>query len=78
MMPTARDTAASIMAYFFASLATISPIPAVIAAIVVPISEICPVFKKLISAVRIDDTMVATPNVVVFQFMPLSVCQSYL
>jgi hypothetical protein len=36
------------------------------------------VFKKLISAVRIDDTMVATPNVVVFQFMPLSVCQSYL
>lgn len=52
--------------------------PAVTAAIMAPSSGIWPVLRNPTSPVEIAEIIVATPKVVVFQFMPLRVCQRFL
>jgi len=57
----------ALITYLIASLARISPTPAVMAAIRVPISGTAPVFKNVIPALARATTIVRIPVTVVFQ-----------
>lgn len=68
----------ALITYLIASLARISPTPAVTAAISVPISGTDPVFKKVSPALARATTIDKIPATVVFQLFIISFCLSWV